>query len=395
MKIGILIDTNIDTGGGSNFISEEISIIKELENKLNNKVNFVYIFTNKKNQIFFKQKIKSTLFFDKKNLINRFSLFLNKIDNLRKFVLKFKINTFQNFISDNRIDFLIFLSPSNLVFCCRFINFVSTVWEIQYKNYPSLIEYKNIHNDIKERDDISKFVSLYSYKIFVGTQKSKEDFAYFYRCDPDNLIKKFTNSTIIKNHTECEINKTLKYDFKYFFYPAQFWSHKNHLYIVRSFKEFKKNKVDIKCVFSGADKGFLKNIKDEIKKNNLENYFIVHNYLNNNEIAQLYKNSYCVLIPTIVGTYTFPHIESFYFKKMIFGSDKNLDQDFKNRIINLNLNNYSDLYKKFSKVNFNESFAKNMIENNKKFYEENFQKEKVLNIYKSLILNYMNENQQI
>ncbi len=392
MKIGILIDTDINTGGGSNFISEEISIIKELESKLNNKINFVFIFTNKKNQSFFEKKIKNTLYFNKNNLINRFSLFLNKIDNIRKLVFKLKINTFQNFINNNKIDFLIFLSPSNLVFCCRFINFVSTIWEIQYKNYPFLIEYKNIHNDIKERDNISKFISLYSYKIFVGTQKSKEDFSYFYRCDPNNIIKKFTNSTIIKSYSENEINEKIKYDFKYFYYPAQFWSHKNHLYIVRSFKEFKKNEVNIKCIFSGADKGFLKNIKEEIKKNNLENYFIIHNYLNNSEVAQLYKNSYCILIPTIVGTYTFPHIEAFFFKKIIFGNNKNLDQDFKDKIINLDLNDHSDLYKKYSKIDLNENFAKNMIERNRKFYDDNFKEEKILNIYKDLISNYINEN---
>lgn len=392
MNIGILIDTDINTGGGSNFIAEEISIIKELEFKFNNKINFFYIFTDKKNQNFFKNKVMNTLYFNKNSFINRFSLFLNKIDNIRKLVFKFKINTFQNFISNKKINFIIFLSPSNLVFCCRFINFVSTVWEIQYKNYPFLIEYKNIHNDIKERDNISKFISLYSYKIFVGTQKSKDDFAYFYRCDPNNIIKKFTNSTIIKEYIENEINKKIKYDFKYFYYPAQFWSHKNHLYIVRSFKEFKKNGVNIKCVFSGADKGFLKNIKDEIKKNNLEDYFIIHNYLNNNEVAQLYKNSYYVLIPTLVGTYTFPHIEAFFFKKIIFGNDKNLDQDFKGKIINVDLNDYKDLYKKFSKIIIDKNFSKKMIESNKKFYDDNFQTQKNLNIYKDLILKYIDEN---
>lgn len=391
MKIGILIDTETLTGGGSNFINQEISVLKSLEEKLDGKIIFNYIFTDKENYDNFKTSLQNTVYFNRKSLINRVSLLLNKIDILRKYIFKLNLNSFYCLYKKNKLDFLIFISPSDLVYFCRYIDFVSTVWEIQYKNYPSLQEYKNIYHDIKERDNISKFISLYSYKIFVGTQKSKDDFRYYYPCDNNRLIKKFTNSSIIVNYLKNPIENKFNYDFDYFYYPAQFWSHKNHIYIVKAFKEFKKNKAQIKCIFSGSDKGNLDKIKSEIKKNDLEEYFIFHSYLTDQEVANLYHNSFCILIPSLVGTYTFPHIESFFFKKLIIGTNKNLDEDFKNRIINIDLNDPNDLYKKYININLDGDFEKKILDNNKKFYDENFDNLIAENIFKKIILNFFDE----
>ena len=76
--------------------------------------------------------------------------------------------------------------------------------------------------------------------------------------------------------------------------------------------------LDIKCIFTGSDKGHLKIINEKIKEYNLEDYFKIYEYLSDEEIVQLYLNCSAVVIPTVVGTFTFPHIEAFYFKKIVF-----------------------------------------------------------------------------
>ena len=43
-----------------------------------------------------------------------------------------------------------------------------------------------------------------------------------------------------------------------------------------------------------------------------------YEYVSDDKIAFFYKNCFAVIIPTIVGTYTYPHIEGFYFKKLVF-----------------------------------------------------------------------------
>jgi glycosyltransferase involved in cell wall biosynthesis len=389
MKIGIVIDTYIKSGGGSNFVDQEISVIESVS-KLDDikKIPFYYICTSQDTYNFYNSKYNNVLFFNKNKLFNLLSFKVSTISFLRKFIYKYKLNFFYNFIKKYELSLLIFLSPSKLVFFCTYIDFVSTVWEMQYKNYPTLPEYKNIYFDIQDRDQICNFISLYAYKIFVGTNKSKDDFHFFYKCAKNKLISKYTNSSIIKsfNINSSDGIKNLNFDF--LFYPAQFWSHKNHLYIVKSFQKIKENKLNIKCIFSGSDKGSLGSVKNLIKEYGLDDYFIFLKYLNNNEIAHLYKNSLAVIIPNNIGTYTFPHIEAFFFEKIIFGFDENLDLEFKNRIIKLSETNYDDLYYKLTELKKNDDNIKIRIKENKKFYDDKFKDINSILIYKNLINDY-------
>ena len=175
------------------------------------------------------------------------------------------------------------------------------------------------------------------------------------------------------------------------FYPAQFWSHKNHLFIVDAFNEIKRKNINLKCVFAGSDKGYLKKIKQYINEKKLSDYFVFYNYLSDEEIIKLYMNCKAVIIPSIVGTYTFPHIEAFYFKKLVFGVTKNLDSEFQNRVIELKLENPDSFINKYMEYFENHSKMEKIIKSNKVFYDENFSNEMNVDIYENLINNYMTD----
>ncbi len=391
MKIGIVLDYYLNSGGGENFVNSELEIINNIEKSHSDKFKFYYITTNERANKFLKNKNYETIFFNSNSLLNRFSLFLNTIESIRKFVFKFKLNFFKNFLNKFKINFLIFITPSKLVFFCRHIDFVSTIWEIQYKYYPHLAEYKNIYFDLKDRDDISKFISLYAFRIFVGTQKSKDEFSKFYNTEKSRIVEKLTQSMIV-NKAKAQPIKPKKNNLEeYLFYPAQFWSHKNHLYIVEAFKEFKKKNLDVKCIFTGSDKGHLKKIKEKIKEYNLENYFKIHEYLSDEEIIELYVNCTAVVIPTVVGTFTFPHIEAFFFEKIVFSATENLDKSFKERVVNIDLNHPKSLIDNFLKLKENKDKSKSMIESNKNFYNEKLSFDINIDIYKKLLDQYMSK----
>ena len=250
MNIGIVTDFYLNSGGGENFVQSELDTLKDLDEIYKNKINFYYITTNKQSFSKLNEKYKNTIYFNKDGFLNRASLFLNTLESIRKFVRKFKLNMFENFLKKKNINFLIFITPSKLVYFCRNINFISTLWELQHKTHPHLEEYKNIHFDLKERDNIAKFISLYSYKILVGTSKSEEDFSKFYNCDKSRIVKKYTQSILVNKAKEIVNDKTDEKLKDYLFYPAQFWSHKNHMYIVDAFNEIKKKKYKFKvCLY--------------------------------------------------------------------------------------------------------------------------------------------------
>ena len=84
------------------------------------------------------------------------------------------------------------------------------------------------------------FFQKKSFKIIVDTDRSKKEMQLFYNCSSDK-IEVIPFNTFLPGYYESkketfkseDLNK--KFDFlnknKTFFYPAQFWAHKNHMYI--------------------------------------------------------------------------------------------------------------------------------------------------------------------
>ena len=57
---------------------------------------------------------------------------------------------------------------------------------------------------------------------------------------------------------------------KYLFYPAQYWAHKNHIYILKALKILKSEEIaDVGAIFTGSDKGNLSFLKEYAFKNDL------------------------------------------------------------------------------------------------------------------------------
>ncbi len=105
-----------------------------------------------------------------------------------------------------------------------------------------------------------------------------------------------------------------KYDLtrEFIFYPAQFWPHKNHIYILKSLKILKE-KYDIKidAIFSGSDVGNLKYILQEAKKYEIEGQIRYIGYASDEDISHLYRNATALVMPTYFGPTNIPPLEAF------------------------------------------------------------------------------------
>ena len=105
-----------------------------------------------------------------------------------------------------------------------------------------------------------------------------------------------------------KLKKDLKYKFlnlglqqneNIFFYPAQFWPHKNHKYLIDVAKILADRKIDFKFIFCGAKKSNYDYIIDQIKINKLELQIKVFDYFDAFvEIISLYLNCMVIIMPT-------------------------------------------------------------------------------------------------
>lgn len=99
-------------------------------------------------------------------------------------------------------------------------------------------------------------------------------------------------------------------EFRFFYYPAQFWAHKNHIGLLKAFKIFKTNHPGYKLVFSGADKGNKDYVLNKISEYGLAGDVLLLGFVSEEVVLTLYKNATCLVMASHFGPTNMPPIEA-------------------------------------------------------------------------------------
>jgi glycosyltransferase involved in cell wall biosynthesis len=395
MKVAFVFDVLPSAGGGNSALQSEINLIRELNLK---NIEIKIIVTSKVLQHELQQKHKIDILYYNNSFLKKILnlLFKNKLINFLAKKLKL-INYFESFLNFLKIDLVIFLSPSTLVLDLYKTNFIYTIWEFQHKIYPFFPEYKDKF-DINLREKIMHFISLNAYKIFAGTQKSKDDFVKFYNCDNSKIIIKPISSPLVsidKINSEQKVSDIVKDRVKnilnrFLFYPAQYWAHKNHIYLLEALEFIKNNKrINInKIIFTGSNKGNLNYIKRLVLAKELQDEIIFFDFLPDEDIVYLYNNCYAVVVPTYVGTVSFPVIEAFYFEKPIIANSVILDDLYKRKILKLDIDQPNSLETNLIFIKNNQDYISALLKSNYNFYKDYYLLDNQLNKLKDSIYSY-------
>jgi glycosyltransferase involved in cell wall biosynthesis len=144
-----------------------------------------------------------------------------------------------------------------------------------------------------------------------------------------------------KEFTFININKKYNINRPYIYYPAQFWAHKNHIYILKALKILKENfNIEIFALFSGTDYGNLSYILEQAKFMGIDKQIKYLGFVDDIEIPNLYKQSLALVMPTYFGPTNIPPLEAFKYETPVCYSDlKGLRNQVKNAAFLLDLKN--------------------------------------------------------
>lgn len=379
--------SGLDSGGNCNQIKGLLKLIKNLE--LDNKDQICIITDEKKISLDLDINNIEIIFF-KKTFFKKFMFNLVEIIKKNRLInKKLILNPFQKFLKKNKIDFLIFLQPSFYSLYCDEVQFVINIWNTEIKKYYNLKEFINGNYEYQNR--IINFSVEKAFKIIVFTEKNKNDLQKFYNCESEKIVIQNLTPNLLnffkknkdKDYLKIFNSLNLNSEFKWFFYPAQFWPHKNHKYLIDVMKDLiKKNNFKIGFVFCGSDKGNLNYIKEIINKENLKMNIKILGFISEDEIISIYMNCAAVVMPTLLGRSSLPLLESLFFKKKIFYSKGTLDDYLKKYVEEFDLENPTSLSSKL---------LKHINKNEKKFYEIDYENEFNENKFKRNYENIIND----
>lgn len=98
---------------------------------------------------------------------------------------------------------------------------------------------------------------------------------------------------------------------KYLFYPAQFWTHKNHKNLLQAIKALKEKDIIINLILVGSEQNNKNNVEIMIKDMELQSQVKILGYVTNNEMIYLYQHATALIMPTFFGPTNIPQLEAF------------------------------------------------------------------------------------
>jgi glycosyltransferase involved in cell wall biosynthesis len=97
---------------------------------------------------------------------------------------------------------------------------------------------------------------------------------------------------------------------KYFFYPAQFWEHKNHQRLIQAAARLKETCADIQLVFVGSQKNAYASVRALVDRLGLEEKVHFLGYVPEAHMPGLYRRARALVMPTFFGPTNIPPREA-------------------------------------------------------------------------------------
>ncbi len=388
MKIGVYFGSDITNGGSFQYNLKIINIL----NRINNE-NFKFIyFTDKKILTAYKDigiKVESIQLSYLDWLSVKIRKFLKTHVKQYSFLDKFFKNKIESVLKKFDIDLIYFLEPSLLSLYMENINFIITVWDLAHRDFMEFPEVRcNFQFEVREKiyiNTLKKAIAVLS-----DSYLGKQNIIKKYGVDEKRVyIAKFLPPLQAEEGYKI-IDIKNKFGIKnyYIYYPAQFWSHKNHVYILDAIKILKENfNIILDVVFTGKDYGNLNYVLNYSKRIGINRQIHYLGFVDSELIPNLYRQSIALVMPTYFGPTNLPPLEAFSLSVPVFYSDlEGLREQVGNAAILIDINNPEDLAIKLAKLINGEISKHELIAKGK-----NKLKEWTDNDFANVIISILNE----
>jgi len=237
--------------------------------------------------------------------------------------IKMGLSSIEKQLANEQIDLVYFLGPDIVSHGLTNIPYIFTLWDL---GHLDILEFPEISYD--GMFDLREFTNTRSlkksYKVIVDSEWGKQNVIKKYNLDEKRIevFKFLPNIKINKTETTVRIKEKYKLKNDFIFYPANFWAHKNHMYILKAIKILREKKhIDIDVIFSGSDKSNLEYILNKAKEFKINDLIHYIGFVPNEEMPSLYKQSLSLVMPTYLGPTNVPPLEAFAYETPVCYSD--------------------------------------------------------------------------
>lgn len=235
---------------------------------------------------------------------------------------------FDRIMAQHDIDLVYPVTQSYLPLYSERVNYLFTLMDLCHRDcveFPEVARFRQF----ELRDDLFRRILPKAVQVLTDSPLGRDNAIRRYCLDEERVtVLPMLPSTSVMissadyDHGYIDVRKKYRIEGDYLFYPAQFWPHKNHVYILDGMKVLgEKFGRKVNVVFSGTDKGNLSYVLAYAKKLGLAEQVHYIGFVDGTEIPYLYKQALALVMPTYFGPTNIPPLEAFHLGCPVLYSD--------------------------------------------------------------------------
>ena len=236
------------------------------------------------------------------------------------------VNDLSISVREHEIELLWFTSQvSEAAPCPTFV----TVWDTLHRSQPWFPEVSYEGWKWEDRENYYRAILPRSARIITGTEFEGKRISKIYNIPEENIAVipmpgPGDDELSMPGRTKGELLEHFAVDRPYFFYPAQFWAHKNHITLIAVWEKLRRLVEPSKfpyLLLTGEDKGNLGHVLDRIEALGLTSHVRYLGFVTQSDLKGLYENAEALVYPSLAGPDNLPPLEAFAYRCPVITSE--------------------------------------------------------------------------
>jgi glycosyltransferase involved in cell wall biosynthesis len=211
-----------------------------------------------------------------------------------------------------QLDIIWFMSPPGFP---SSMPYIATVWDLEHRKQPHFPEVGGTGRTWSAREEAYRSVLPRASYVITGTEVGKTEIAQFYGVSTKNIkVIPFPAPCDLRSPVmgETPLAQNLQQKGDFLFYPAQFWSHKNHVNLLRALDLLRtQHGVRLNLALTGSDKGNRDHVRRRVDDVGLQEQVFDLDFVSREELAALYLKAFALVYPSFFGPDNLPPLEAF------------------------------------------------------------------------------------
>jgi glycosyltransferase involved in cell wall biosynthesis len=313
-RLGVILELPLEIGGGFQQSLNEILWLKQWAGSSDSEL---VVYTTHTENVSLLAEVGITASFLKLGWRDRLFLFLKYIGVFD--LLQYTLRTcppFERRLLKDGISVVYFTTTSNWHLVLYRLPFIITVFDGCHRDTPEFDEVRE-YAQFERREMLFRSASTKAVLVVTNAQEIIDALCRRYGMEAERAVCiPFSPSHFVSRSVAAgEIDDAAilgKYGLKqgYLFYPAQFWSHKNHATVLAALALLRKKGVTRRLVLCGSDRGTRSGVEQLIARHGLTDQVDILGFVPSSELAALYRNAAALVMASYFGPTNLPPLEA-------------------------------------------------------------------------------------